>query len=51
LGEGKIGRFAGDYLVAHIPPQVWIGVGATSPGRIPATSAAVDKPVDDAWLY
>jgi hypothetical protein len=34
-----------------IPPQLWTVVGETPSGRIPASSAAVDKPVDEARLY
>ena len=34
-----------------IPPQLWTSVGETLPGRFPASSAAVDKPVDEACLY
>jgi hypothetical protein len=48
---GKIASFAGSFQTAQIPPQVWTDVGGTRSSRIPEPSAAVDKTVDEAWLY
>jgi large subunit ribosomal protein L34 len=42
---------AGIFPTPWIPPQVWTNVGESRLGRMPAPSAAVDKPVDDARLY
>ena len=43
--------FAGTYHPAIIPPQLWTTVGETLLFRIVPRKSAVDKPVDDAWLY
>src|SRR3954469_31562 len=50
-GRGKIAAFAGSFALPPIPPQLWTEVGETRPSRTAASSAAVDKTVDDARLY
>src|SRR5262249_60278434 len=47
----KIRAFAGTFALRGIPPQLWTGVGGTCFSRTAASSAAVEKPVDEARLY